>query len=509
MKKLLSSGFIGLALILAAFMLLAVYPAKAAEYGGVLRNFERMGPGSPIGVPWEGIGASSLATKPCTENLLREEKNGKLHPLLATKWEFAPDKSYITFTLRKGVKFHDGSEFNAEVARWNLQKRKDAKRGSVVRKWKKIEALDNYRVRVHLTDYQNMLLRGFAGGTGFISKKSFDEKGLEWARYHVIGTGPFKFTSFKRDVVTKFVRNENYWNKGRPYLDGLELHYIKDAMTMKAAFEAGEGDVMGTDVAKMMAELRDKGYKMLSGASGFVSLIPDSGNPDSPFAKKKVREALSYAIDREAIVKAKGFGFWKPVYQLPPEGSIAYDPNLKGRRYNPEKAKKLLAEAGYPKGFKYEIIPMPMGLDRDVMIAIQAYLADIGIQVKLNFVQYARYTEYRRKGYHNAILCQPFAVFSNFNSTLDMYLSPNALDFPSLKRPDGLGKLLEESYTTLTPERDKIMPVVRMLYDDATVIPIHDLGRTYATQKYVHDVGHMAYGNWTDWRADTAWMSKK
>ncbi|MFC1533866.1 ABC transporter substrate-binding protein [Thermodesulfobacteriota bacterium] len=511
MKKLSRSGFIVLASVLAVFMLLAAYPANAEEkpqYGGILRNLEPTGPGSPFGTPWESVGGSSLAMKPCLENMLREETNGKLHPWAATAWEFPPDKSYVTFTLRKGVKFHDGSDLNAEVVRWNLQTRKDAKK-SATRKWTKIEVLDDYHVRVHLSDYQNTVLSGFTGGGGYISKKSFDEKGLEWARYHPIGTGPFKFTSFKRDVVSKYVRNENYWNKGRPYLDGIELHYIRDNMTLRAAFEAGEGEVMGLDLGKPAAELKAKGFKMLSASSGVVVLMPDSTNPDSPFADKRVREALGYAIDREAIVKAKGFGFWHPSYQLPPVGTIAYDSNFKGRRYDPEKAKNLLAEAGFPNGFQTKIIPMPGPVDRDVMVLLQAYFAAVGIQVKLDFVPYSKFSEYRMKGWHNAILCQPYGLFPNFNQTLQWYLSPESTQFPSLKRPDGLGKLINASLSSLEPERDKMIPVVRKIFEEAMVIPIHDIGRAYATQQYVHDVDHMAWGAWTNWRPDKAWMSKK
>ena len=190
-------------------------------------------------------------------------------------------------------------------------------------------------------------------------------------------------------------------------------------------------DVVGMDYGKMAADLKAMGFELQAEPSGTVILLPDSINPDSPFANQRVREAVEYAIDREAIAKAKSYGLWKASYQLPPPSTIAYNPNFQGRRFNPDKAKQLLAEAGYPNGFKTQIIPMPFGIDRDIMVSIQAFLAKVGIQVDLEFVDYGKFSEYREKGWRNALLCQPIGLFPNFNQTLDMYFfSPLPVHFP-------------------------------------------------------------------------------
>jgi peptide/nickel transport system substrate-binding protein len=131
--------------------------------------------------------------------------------------------------------------------------------------------------------------------------------------------------------------------------------------------------------------MKAQGFEVLTMSIGPVSLIPDSKNADSPLSNKKVRQAVSYAINREAIVKARGFGFWKVANQIPSPGQLGYVKNLELGQYDPKKAKQLLTEAGYPNGFKIKIHVMPAMVDRDAMVAVQRFLGEVGIQVGLNF----------------------------------------------------------------------------------------------------------------------------
>jgi peptide/nickel transport system substrate-binding protein len=502
----------GIALSIIGSMLILGYAEAQTKptpkYGGILRNVEAAGAPGSFGWPPEAVGNDALGMKPALECLVRQDSMGTIYPWLATAWKVAPDKKSITFTLRKGIKFHDGSDFNAKVVKFNLDAQKAAKVAGT-QSWTSIDAIDDYTVRINLSAYDNILIGYLFGNLGtIVSQASFEKNGKEWAKLNPVGTGPFKFVSFQRDVVTKFKRNDDYWDKGKPYLDGVELHVIKDPMTQQAALQAGEVEVVGMDYGKMAADLKAMGFELQAEASGTVMLLPDSVNPDSPLADKRVREAVEYAIDREAIAKAKSYGLWKAAYQLPPAGTLAYNPNFQGRRFNPDKAKQLLAEAGYPNGFKTKIIPMPFGIDRDIMVSIQAFLAKVGIQVDLDFVDYGKYSEYRRKGWRNAFLCQPIGLFPNYNRVLEWYFGADSLDFPSVKRPDGFQALLNESLGTIDLEKEKVVKVVMKAFDETMLIPIHDTGRAYAVQKYVHDTQHMAWGSWTNWRPDLAWLSK-
>ena len=122
--------------------------------------------------------------------LLREGADGTIYACLATKWELAPDRSYITLTLRKGVKFHDGSDFNASVAKWNLDQLKEGK-VSGTNVWTTIDVVDDYTVKVGLSEYSNTIWADLSGGAGrMVSQIAYETNGLDWIRMNPCGTGP-------------------------------------------------------------------------------------------------------------------------------------------------------------------------------------------------------------------------------------------------------------------------------------------------------------------------------
>ena len=131
--------------------------------------------------------------------------------------------------------------------------------------------------------------------------------------WNPVGTGPFKFVSYERGSKLTFTKWEGYWQKGLPYLDGIEYLFIRDPMTQQAAMRASGSEkvhVLCVTSGEQAAMMKAQGFEVLTMPIGPVSLMPDSNNADSPLSKKKVRQAISYAINRDAIVKARGFGFW-------------------------------------------------------------------------------------------------------------------------------------------------------------------------------------------------------
>jgi peptide/nickel transport system substrate-binding protein len=484
-------------------------PKVQPQIGGTLKVIEIIGPRAPIGWPVESA-STMVDSKPvCIESLLRQLKDGRIGPWLATAWKVAPDKSSITFTLRKGVKFHDGTDFNAEAVKFNLEAVRGKKVGT--EDWASIDIVDNYTIRLNLSHYTNDLLSLFTGreaiGT-MISPTAFNKNGIDWARWNPVGTGPFEFVSFERDVRTKYKRFDGYWQKGKPYLDGFEYVYIKDPMTQSAAIQAGDGHILNIEAGKLAADLKATGlFNTLSVEAGTVAIIPDSMNADSPFANGKVREAVEYAIDKEAIAKAKGYGFWNAAYQLPCSAGIGYIKDFQGRRYNPAKAKQLLKEAGYPQGFKARIIPHYM-LDKDIVVSIQGYLNAVGIQIDLEFVDYAKYIDYRRKGWRNALLIQGLALHSNYLKTLEGYVASDKLDFPSLKEPAIVPTLFREALSTINLEIPRVQKLLKALYEDDTIMPVQTVARVSVQQKNVHDTGVFSLGILSDWTPENVWLSK-
>jgi peptide/nickel transport system substrate-binding protein len=504
---------VGLTLIVFIMLLLSISGVKAAsqQYGGIMKVVDMAEGAAPIGAPWENNTIDTKLMGPVIETLYREDPSGKVYPHLATDYKLDLENKTLTFNLRKGIKFHDGTDFNAEAARWCYQKGIDAK---IAAGWESVEAVGDSAIRIHFKNYQNDFLGRACGRSfGMISPTAFNKNGIEWARWHPVGTGPFKFVKFQRGNILEYTKNENYWVKGKPYLDGISFLFIRDPMTQQAALLTKDPeqrvDVLSVTSGEQAAMMKAQGFQVLSMPIGPVSLIPDSANADSPLSNRKVREAISYAIDREGIVKARGFGIWKPAYQFQPDNMPTYIPNFQGTLYNPQKAKQLLTEAGYPNGFKTKLIVMPAMVDRDAMVAVQRNLAAIGIQAEMEFPDMGGYMNYRFQGWSNGFMCQHTRALANFNSSFSIYFLPAYKQFPSLKRTDGLIEMIEASNRSPEPSSEKGQPMERLIAQDTMVIPLYYVYELYITRSTVHDTGYTEWSGATIFKPEDAWLSKE
>ena len=500
-----------LSLLIMAPLLLAgtAVGAEAPQYGGIMKVVDMAEGGQPLGVPWENTTIDTKLMGPVIETLLIEDPSGMLYPHLATGYSIDTNGKTITFTIRKGVKFHDGTDLNAEAVRWNWENAINAK---IAPGWESVEAVGD-NVRVHYRAFENDFAnRGASRSFGVISPTAFKKNGLEWARWNPVGTGPFKFAKFQRGNILSYRKNNDYWVKGKPYLDGIDYLFIRDPMTQQVALMTGDKeqriDVLSVTSGEQAAMMKAKGFTVLKMSVGPISLIPDSANADSPLAKQKVREAISYAINREGIVKARGFGIWKAAYQFQPENMPTYVPNLQGTPYNPQKAKQLLAEAGYPNGFKTRIIVMPAMVDRDAMVAVQRNLADVGIQAEMEFPDNGGYTNYRFNGWSNGLMAQHTRALANFNSTFSIYFLPGFKQFPSLKRTPRLIELIDASMRTPAPSAEKGQALTKMIFEDTMVIPVYYVYEMYITRTNVHDTGYAEWSGSTIYRPENAWLGK-
>ncbi len=500
------------ALILTTLVLLlgtADVKAQTPQYGGIMKVVDMAEGAQPFGVPWENTTIDTKLMGPVIETLLLEHFSGKLYPHLATGYKIDENAKTITFTLRKGIKFHDGTDFNAEAVKWCWE---NAMKAKIASGWESVEAVGN-SVRVHYQKFQNdFLSRGASRSFGIISPAAFKKNGLDWARWNPVGTGPFKFVKFQRGTILSFTKNQNYWIKGKPYLDGIDYLFIRDPMTQQAAMVTKDKeqrvDVLSVTSGEQAAMMKAQGFNVLKMPVGPISLIPDSANTDSPFSKQKVREAISYAIDREGIVKARGFGIWTAAYQFQPDNMPTYMPNFQGTIYNPQKAKQLLSEAGYPNGFKTKIIVMPAMVDKDAMVAVQRNLADVGIQAEMEFPDNGGYMNYRFSGWNNGLMAQHTRALANFNATFTIYFHPNYKQFPSLRRATGLLEAIEESLRSHEASAEKGQPLSRLIAQDTMVIPVYYVYEMYIVRPNVHDTGYAEWSASTVYRPENVWLSK-
>jgi len=324
------------------------------------------------------------------EGLVKVKRTGEFVPGLATAWTVSPDGKVYTFTLRKGVTFHNGEAFNAQTAKWNLERNaaettKNA-HPEFFRGIAKIETPDAYKLVVTLKDVDALFIAHMAEGDAVM----LPMKGYENAASEPVGTGPFKFVTWVRGDRVEMVRNEKYWNPALPYLDKVTFKFIGDASAQIAALKAGDIDVIGYIAAPEQASemAKDQRFKVFAGTTT-GEVIMSTNNKKKPFDNKLVRQAIAYAIDRKTVVELVMFGYGTPIgsHWSP---STPYYKDLTARfAYNPKKAKELLAKAGYPNGFEATIkLPAIYSCSRRAGEVIADMLGQVGIKLKIEVVEW-------------------------------------------------------------------------------------------------------------------------
>ena len=515
MKKVISIAMVIFFLLSVPSIFAASAPAQP-QRGGTLRIITDGVP-TNFGHPKE-IRGGKAPVFGCLEQLINLDDQGNVIPMLATSWDTDPVNKTITYHLRKGVKFHDGTEFNAAAAKWNLEQRLATKQISGGEYITSIEAIDAYTVRINVNQYSALFPTFYPFLSLMYSPTAIQTKGEEWARANPVGTGPYKFAEYRRNAYLKFTRFDDYWG-GKPYLDGVEFRIVPDPMTASASIRAGEADAWTSTTgltAKEVVDLRQMGFKATYIPGFMMNLIPDSANPDSPYSKKGVREAIEYAIDKAAMAKTLGYGLMDAAYQMAVPTSAGYNRDYKGRSYDPAKAKTLLAEAGYPNGFKTKMIIQSSALYRDAATALQAYLMAVGIDAQLDVADTARFnsltwdTSGKNTWKDSLILSNmPLDPGLLFTDMFIRYFKPGAR-FASLARPPEFAALVAKGYTATDTAtvRSWNQQMVKQLADNATVIPILTIPYPIVTQKYVH-TKFLAAPCPGVWDMSSDWMEKK
>ena len=471
-------------------------------------------PRTPGYIPEQGPGDDMLGIM---QRLCQWDQDGNLIPILAESWEGDPEEMTITWHLREGVKFTDGSDWNAEVLRWNFQLRLDNNKLTDGQYVESLEVVDTHTLKMHLTHYTWLMFRNY-GGSIMASKEAFenagpdDETRIAWARENPVGTGPFKVVEFQRDTLYKLDRNEDYWEPGKPHLDGIELRYIPDPMVAAATMEAGEADIwVNVSTPQHIIDLQEKGFKINESTGMFFAILFDSNDPDSPFANQKVREAVEYAIDRPTIAQMLGQGLWEPLHQMSSSISPAYIEGYDPRPFNPEKARQLLEEAGYSDSIHTTLLAMDA--DRDAIAAIQSNLADVGITVDLDIADFGRYLgSLFVEGWSG--LAYGLSGIDPDGTELFAHYGPNPLTFKTntmYKSPEFLAKCnaaLDPKYNNAYEAIDKIKEATKQGSEDAMIVLLGGLVLRRSGPVCIRSSGAAGSSAWTGPTASAAIPTK-
>ncbi|MBS4177017.1 ABC transporter substrate-binding protein [Lederbergia citrea] len=363
-------------------------------------------------------GESLIVTEQITETLVEYEKDSTVViPHLAKKWEISDDGLTYTFELEEGIKFHDGTDFNAEAVvknfeRWMVGPEESfpyfksqfgGYKGEESAVIKEVKALDDNKVEFTLFRPQAPFLKNLAMSPFAISSPTAFEKAGDKYYKHPVGTGPFKFDSWKQKDAITVVKNEKYWKKGLPKVDKVIFKVIEDNSARLNALIKGEIDLMDglnpSDVERVKSEGKLQIFERPSMNVGYLGFNVEK----EPFNNKKVRQALSHAINKQAIIDNFYEGTAQPAKNPIPPTINGYNDDVQDYEYDLDKAKQLLEEAGFGDGFKMDLWAMPvprpyMPNGKKVAEAIQADFEKLGIEAKIVSVEWGPYLEKVRDG---------------------------------------------------------------------------------------------------------------
>ena len=352
-------------IVLASVMTVAVFAGSAGAQAPVRGGTLRIGwiPGAKTLDPHYSVEfPERYACYLLFNTLVALDKGFNVIPELARAWQVSPDGKRVTLQLQRGVKFHDGTDFNAEAVKWNLERildpqNKSPQRAQLEPAIASVTVVDPSTVAIDLKKPFAPLLAALAERPGFIvSPTAAKQMGQDFGQ-HPVGTGPFKFVEWVRDSQVTLERFADYWEKGKPYLDRVVYRVVPDPTVRLTMVRTGELDI-ATDVdAKDIPALKNESSLRVSEMKPPARWTALQWRVDEPpFNNKALRQAIAVAIDRTELRDVLLRGFGEPARGPVSPGLWWSDPNFQGIGTDLELAKKKIAEAGYPNGFRARFV---------------------------------------------------------------------------------------------------------------------------------------------------------
>ncbi len=448
---------------------------------------------------------------PWMETLLKMDNEGITAPNLVKSWKIDQPNNSVTLYLQQGVKFHDGTEMDAEAVKFCLVDFRKAMGVSPIIALASVDVVDKYTLKCHLSRWANTFLYSLSMKDGMVfSPTAYKKNGQDWLLNNPVGTGPFKYVSGEKGVSYKFARFDDCW-RGKAKLDGLEYVIITDPVTRLASFMRGEEHVIVNPDFKDIGPLEKSGkYRVFSAPGVIYGIVNDGSNADSPFANLKVRQAVGYAIDSKSIADSLGYGYWTlcPRNQPTQPGRWADNPSVAGFKYDPAKAKQLLAEAGYPNGLQttFYSINQPRYIV-DFVTAMQGMLTKAGINAKLELLDSQRSNALNTSTYwKNGLVILDMTLRNEINVLKTVYAPEGVLMKVGTRTPEYQKKLAEVDAAPNLSTTQKLMWELNKLENDKFAqIPWQFMVPNIAVKSLkCHDT-FMA-GNAFFWDATNAWL---
>ncbi|MFW2365834.1 MAG: ABC transporter substrate-binding protein [Desulforhopalus sp.] len=416
--------------------------------------------------------------------LQRSPPEGDLSPALATAWE-RTDVTTWKFNLRKGVKFHNGNDFDADDVKFTFARMKDPKYSQLLNIANSIESIETpdrytviFKTRKSVPWFAETMHLNF-----IVDKESSEKREDSDYSTRPVGTGAYKFVEWIKGSYVRMEANDQYW-EGAPKYKSVDICPITEEAKYLAALTDKQVDIVNTVPEILINQFEAMPHVELISQAGRRAIYLDIGNkPDTPFEDLRVRQAIAHAINEEEIIEKVMGGRATLAHQVPDIPTTGYDKTLQRLVYNPQKAKELLAAAGYPDGFEITIAgPNDRYInDEKICEAVAKYLKAVGLKVNLDIKSKSVFFEELTAKKHDFYLIGWFDGSFDFGRSAEKLLhSPDeargmgVYNGAQYSHRDIDNQIIESSSILNRTERAKALQRInRQSVEDIAWIPLH------------------------------------
>ena len=422
------------------------------------------------------------------DTLIYRETDGTYSPRLAERWDVSEDGMQLTFSLKKGVKFHNGEELVAEDVVFTVDRLLESPYTSdIVVGIKEAVALDDYTVQINMEHPYGAILDCISEvNFSIVNKEAVEEYGDQYTR-NPVGTGPYKFISWNSGEKIELEACDDYY-RGEPSIKKLTFKIMNDSSTAAIALETSNLDFLShapiTDRENLMNNENIEWYETEILGCVFVAFNNETGI----FSDPRLRQAVSYAIDKEAMIEGAVEGLGRPLESLIPPTCFGYSEDFKGYEYNLEKARSLMEEAGYPNGFT-AVLKTNEGVNYyKPAEVLQGQLSKIGIDLKIEKMERGAYFDDIYNSNFELTVYNTTAPVPDADTILDFYFHSDniesGLNF-SRTRNSELDALLDEAQRSMDSEKrlELYTKANEIMRDTAAAIPLYTFMAPAAANK--------------------------
>ena len=397
---------------------------------------------------------------------------------LAESWSVSPDGLVYEFVLRPGVKFHNGDPVTTEDVKFSFDRYKGAGATLMKARMASVDIVDTHRIRFRLkqpwADFMTFFGTPATGAAWIVPKKYIEKVGDDGFKKAPIGAGPYRFVSFQPGIELVLEAYEQYWRK-TPAVKRLVFKSVPDESTRLAMLKRNEADIAYSIRGALAEEIRrTPGLTLKSTGGAFTEWITflDQWDPKSPWADRRVRLAANYAIDRKSLNEAEYLGLSKVTATIIPSGfEFSWSPPTYA--HDPQKAKQLLAEAGYPNGFDAGLISADT-VYAPIAEAVANYLQAVGVRIKVNPMERAAFIKASQEKKLKNLTRSGSATFGNAATRIEAFVFGEGMfAYGSYSDIDGLFR--EQAAEPDRKKREALLHrIQQLMHDKAMQAPLFE-----------------------------------